>query len=103
MADDVRTKATIVAALKHQITSLQTLVDDLEHSTTPDLREIRHLPDLLQERREQLSLSPVETAELAGLSPNTYRALERADGNPRLETLESVGRVLNFKLWIEMV
>ncbi|WP_165857223.1 helix-turn-helix domain-containing protein [Marinobacter sp. JSM 1782161] len=103
MTDEVRTKSTVITALKDQIASMQKLVDDLEHSTTPDLRQIGHLPELLRERREQLKLSPVETAELAGLSPNTYRTLERADGNPRLETLESVGQVLNFRLWIEMV
>lgn len=102
MVDDIRTKSSVINALHNQINSLQKLVNDLEHATTPDLREIRYLPNLLQERRNQLELGSVEVAELAGLSPNTYRALERGAGNPRLDTLESIGEVLNFKIWIEM-
>lgn len=102
MVDDVRTKESVINALHNQITALQKLVNDLEHSTTPDLREIHQLPALLQERRDQLNLGAVEVAELAGLSPNTYRALERGEGNPRLDTLESIGDVLNIKIWIEM-
>ena len=103
MGDNVRTRATVIKALYDQIASLEALAKSLEESTVPDLREVRDLPELLQQRRAQLDLGATEVSELGDVSPNTYRALERPNSNPRLETLESVGKVLNFKIWIEML
>lgn len=103
MADNARTKAAVVSALKAQAKSLSDLAHRLEESSAIDLQEVSDLPQLLKQRRDQLNLGAPEVAELAGISPNTYRALEKPEANPRLETLERVGEVMNFKVWIELL
>lgn len=102
MSDNVRTKSALLSSIRAQIQSLNSLALSLEGSSAIDLQELHDLPKLLQERRNQLNMGAPEIAELAGISANTYRALEKPNANPRLETLERVGQVMNFKVWIEL-
>ncbi|SNC68103.1 DNA-binding transcriptional regulator, XRE-family HTH domain [Marinobacter sp. es.048] len=98
----MNTKASLVAAVNEEIERLQTLANTIEASTEPDLRPLADLADVLKARREDLDLTPNDVSELGGLSPNTYRAMEGGTGNPTIQTLKTVGQVLNFKVWIEL-
>lgn len=96
-------KHTVVSILRAQIRSLEDMVQQMEHSSLPELYDIERLPELLRQRRESLDIDLHEITGLAGVSENTYRQLEKEGSNPRLQTLKSVGNVLNFKLRIELL
>jgi DNA-binding XRE family transcriptional regulator len=98
----VETKRGILEALNEEISRLQGLVDKIQASEDPDFRPIDELSTLLVARRESLNMSPAEVAELCGLSPTTYRSIERGSGNPRINTLRTVCDVLNVKLWVDL-
>lgn len=98
----MKTKQGILKAVNDQIEHLQTLAQTIEASESPDLRELEELPALLAERRESLNMTPPEIAELSGLSPTTYRSIERGSGNPRIQTLQTVCNVLNVKIWVDL-
>lgn len=98
----MKTKKGLLDAVHEEIRHLQSLADRIEASEEPDLRPLDNLPELLRQRRQDLNLSAQDTSELAGLSPNTYRAMEKGDGNPTISTLKNVGAVLNFNVWIEL-
>jgi len=98
----VEIKHSILEALNDQISSLQGLADKIQASEAPDFRPIEELSTLLVARRESLNMSPAEVAELCGLSPTTYRSIERGSGNPRIHTLQTVCDVLNVKLWVDL-
>ena len=95
-------KRSILEALNDQISSLQGLADKIQASEAPDFRPIEELSKLLIARRESLNMSPAEVAELCGLSPTTYRSIERGSGNPRIHTLQTVCGVLYVKLWVDL-
>lgn len=96
----MKTKQGILEALDEHIGRLQGLADKIQASDEPDLRTIEDLSVLLVARRESLNMSPAEVAELCGLSPTTYRSIERGSGNPRINTLQAVCDVLNVKIWV---
>jgi|TARA_R110001592_G_scaffold354313_1_gene653870 DNA-binding XRE family transcriptional regulator len=98
----MNTKASLVAAVNEEIERLKALANTIEASTEPDLRPLTDLAGVLKARREYLDLTPHDVSELGGLSPNTYRAMEGGTGNPTIQTLQTVGQVLNFKVWIEL-
>lgn len=98
----METKQGLLARVNEEIERLKLLAKTVEDSEEPDLRPIANLADVLKERRVNLGLSPQDVSELGGLSSNTYRALENGSGNPTIQTLQMVGRVLNFDLWIEL-
>ena len=98
----METRRGILEALNVQISHLQGLADKIQASDDPDFRPIEELSTLLVARRESLNMSPAEVAELCGLSPTTYRSIERGSGNPRINTLRTVCDVLNVKLWVDL-
>ncbi|MDS1310396.1 helix-turn-helix transcriptional regulator [Marinobacter xiaoshiensis] len=98
----MKTKQGILKAVKDQIKHLQALAHTIEASESPDLRELKELPELLATRRESLNMTPAEVAELSGVSPTTYRSIERGSGNPRIQTLQTVCDVLNVKIWVDL-
>ncbi|MBK1887796.1 helix-turn-helix transcriptional regulator [Marinobacter sp. DY40_1A1] len=97
----MKTKQGILKAVNDQIKQLQALAHTIEASESPDLRELEELPALLAERRELLNMTPAEVADLCGLSPTTYRSIERGSGNPRIQTLQTVCDALNVKIWVD--
>lgn len=52
----------------------------------------------VKQRRQRRGLSLSELARLAGISKSTLSALERAQGNPAIDTLWSVANALNVPL-----
>ncbi|MGX1201191.1 helix-turn-helix domain-containing protein [Marinobacter sp. MBR-105] len=98
----MKTKQGVLSAIQKEIAALQQLAAQVEASDEPDLRPISDLQEVLTTRRESLGLSVPDISDLAGLAPNTYRGLENGTGNPTITTLTGIGKVLNFRLWIEL-
>ncbi|MFL1454105.1 helix-turn-helix domain-containing protein [Marinobacter sp. GN3S48] len=98
----MKTKRGLLEAVNEEILHLQNLAEQIEASDEPDLRPLPELANLLEARRKALSLNPTEVSDLCGISPNTYRSIASGNGNPTIRTLEGIGSVLNFKLWIEL-
>ncbi len=101
MTNSLQTKQSIKQALDQQISALAALSQTVGRSNLPDLTSLDHLPAVLVARRRAMGLSVPDLAELASISANTYRAMEREGANPSLQTLMAVCAVLNLKLWIE--
>jgi|GEM_PF-1614767 DNA-binding XRE family transcriptional regulator len=99
----MKTKQGLLKAVNQEIQQLRVLAASIEASDEPDLHPITELASVLEKRRQNLGLKPHEVAELCGLSANTYRAMELDKGNPTINTLKSVGQVLNYKIWIELI
>lgn len=98
----MKTKQGLLEAVNEEIQHLQALAERIGASDEPDLRPLSELSELLEKRRNALDLNPTEVGELCGLAPNTYRAIEKGKSNPTIRTLQGIGSVLNFKLWIEL-
>lgn len=101
-ADTMQTKQALLTAITEEIRHLQTLAERIEASEEPDLHPLSELAELLEARRKALDLNAADVGELCGVSPTTYRAIENGTGNPTLRTLEGIGSVLNFRIWIEL-
>ena len=98
----MKTKQGLLQAVDEEIRRLQALADQIESSDEPDFRSLSELSDVMKQRREALSLSAGEVGDLCGVSANTVLAIEKGTGNPTIRTLQGVGKVLNFQLWIEL-
>lgn len=59
---------------------------------------IETIGTLVSERRKLFGLTQDDLAEMADISPNTVRKVERGQANPTVETLLSLGRILGFQL-----
>ncbi|WP_459186974.1 helix-turn-helix domain-containing protein [Parabacteroides sp. APC149_11_2_Y6] len=62
----------------------------------------KEIGQLIKERRKSLKVNQLELSELAGVGINTLVAIERGEGNPKLETLlailDTLGLQINIKL-----
>lgn len=94
-------KKALLQRINQRIEELQEAVREIEDSSIPDLQPITELHEVVRQRRQALGISPSEAAELTGISPNTWMALERERTNPRLNTLIEAGRTLNLNIWLE--
>lgn len=56
----------------------------------------------IKERRQKLKVNQLELAELASVGINTLVAIERGQGNPKLETLLSIINTLGLQLDIKI-
>lgn len=56
----------------------------------------------IKERRQSLKVKQQELADLAGVGINTLVAIERGQGNPKLETLLSVLDTLGLQVDIKL-
>lgn len=56
----------------------------------------------IKARRQVLKIRQQELADLAGVSLNTVVSFERGSGNPRMETLLSICRVLGLEVVIKL-
>lgn len=100
---DVRVK-TLVQDLREEIAKLTSLADQLQKiDETRTLTPLDELPAALRQRRGILNVGQEEAALVCDVSMNTYRAVEREDGNPTLATLKAVGKGMNFRLWAEFL
>lgn len=62
----------------------------------------KEIGNIIKERRRILKVNQLELSELAGIGINTLVAIERGQGNPKLETLISVLDVLGLQLSIKL-
>jgi len=53
-------------------------------------------------RREFLNLRQEDLAELSGLTIKTIHLIETGTGNPSVETLEKIARVLGMELTLQV-
>jgi transcriptional regulator with XRE-family HTH domain len=56
----------------------------------------------LKERRQELALTQVEVAAMAGVSLRTLKQIENCQGNPTIETIEKVANLLGLTLQLEL-
>ena len=68
------------------------------HSTV----NTKEIGNIIKERRRILKVNQLELSELAGIGINTLVAIERGQGNPKLETLISVLNVLGLQLSVKL-
>jgi len=61
--------------------------------------EIGHI---IQQRREYLSLNQEDLAEMAAITSKTIYLVEQGKGNPSLNTLEKLLRVLGLEIEIRI-
>ena len=62
----------------------------------------KEIGNIIKERRRILKVNQLELSELAGIGINTLVAIERGQGNPKLETLISVLNVLGLQLSVKL-
>lgn len=55
---------------------------------------------IIKERRKSLKVNQLELSKLAGVGINTLVAIERGEGNPKLETLLSILDTLGLQMTI---
>ena len=63
---------------------------------------IREIGETVKSRRQSLGITQFELSELAGIGINTLVAIERGQGNPRIETLMAVADTLGLQVEIIM-
>ena len=56
------------------------------------------LRDLMKQRRKYLKLSQRDLAEMAEISLSTIKDIERGKGNPSLETVNKIIKILGMKI-----
>ena len=63
---------------------------------------IKEIGTSIRKRRQSLSINQTELSELAGIGINTLVAIERGQGNPKIETLLSVADTLGLQIEIRL-
>ena len=61
---------------------------------------VREIGETIKSRRQSLGINQFELSELAGIGINTLVAIERGQGNPRIETLMAVADTLGLQVEI---
>lgn len=62
----------------------------------------KEIGTVIKERRQSLKVKQQDLADLAGVGINTLVAVERGQGNPKLETLLSVLDTLGLQVDIKL-
>lgn len=62
----------------------------------------KEIGNVIKERRQSLKVKQLELSELAGVGINTLVAIERGQGNPKLETLLSILDTLGLQIDIKL-
>lgn len=63
---------------------------------------VKHIGEIIRNRRKELGITQPHLAELAKVSTNTLCKLERGQGNPTLEVLIKIAEVLGMGLKLEV-
>lgn len=63
---------------------------------------IKEIGKVIKERRQSLNITQLELSELAGIGINTLVAIERGQGNPKLETLLLVADTLGLLIEVKL-
>lgn len=59
---------------------------------------LSQLSELLISRRKELNIKQEDLSELSGIAIRTIRDLEKGKGNPSLDTIEKLMKILGFEL-----
>lgn len=59
---------------------------------------LSQLSELLISRRKELNIKQEYLSELSGIAIRTIRDLEKGKGNPSLDTIEKLMKILGFEL-----
>ena len=62
----------------------------------------KEIGTIIKERRQHLKVKQQELADLAGVGINTLVAIERGQGNPKLETLLAILHTLGLQVEIKL-
>ncbi len=62
----------------------------------------KEIGNIIKERRQSLKVRQLELSELAEVGINTLVAIERGQGNPKLETLLAVLNTLGLQVDIKL-
>ena len=62
----------------------------------------QEIGNLIKKRRQSLNVNQQELSDLAGIGINTLVAIERGQGNPKLEALQSVLDTLGLQIDIRL-
>jgi len=63
---------------------------------------VKKLGESIKFRREFLNLRQQDLAELSGIAIKTIHLIESGAGNPSVETLEKIARVLGMELLLQV-
>ena len=62
----------------------------------------KEIGTIIKQRRQSLIVKQLELSELAGVGINTLVAIERGEGNPKLETLLAILDTLGLQIDIRL-
>lgn len=63
---------------------------------------IKEIGKYIKDRRQYLKINQQELADLSGVGINTLVAVERGQGNPKLETLLAIADTLGLQLRLDL-
>jgi len=63
---------------------------------------VHTIGDSIKNRRKELGITQPHLAELAQVSTNTLYNIERGQGNPTLDILEKLSKVLGMEIKLEV-
>ncbi len=63
---------------------------------------MKEIGSIIKERRQYLKVKQQDLADLAGVGINTLVAIERGQGNPKLETLLAILDTLGLQITIKL-
>lgn len=64
---------------------------------------MREIGAVIKERRKEFGITQRRLAELAEVNINTLTQMERGEGNPTVQTLEKVLRIIGMELTARIV
>lgn len=64
--------------------------------------QFKEIGEIIQARREELSLNQDDLVEMAGITKKTLYMIETGKGNPSIVTLSSVLEVLGLEMNIQI-
>lgn len=62
----------------------------------------KEIGDIIHKRRKYLKLTQQDLADFSEININTVVAIEKGEGNPKIETLAEVANVLGMEMIIKM-
>jgi len=64
---------------------------------------MKEIGTIIKERRKEFGITQCKLAELADVNINTLTQMERGEGNPTVQTLEKVLRIIGMELTTKII
>jgi len=64
---------------------------------------MKEIGAIIKERRKEFGITQYKLAELADVNINTLTQIERGEGNPTVQTLEKVLRIIGMELTTKII